>query len=118
MNDERVSIDKLIGEVFVEAFESYDNRELILIKDNGDKYVFYHEQDCCEDVHIKEITGDLADLLYVPITVAEETTSGYCPTWTFYKFATKKGYVDVSWVGQSNGYYSESVTIDFVPKFN
>jgi hypothetical protein len=75
-------------------------------------------------VGVEDITGDLDALVGAPLVVAEESTSGENPegitkeyqesfTWTFYKFATIKGYVDIRWYGESNGYYSESVDLMF-----
>lgn len=76
----------------------------------GQTFFMYHSQDCCEDVYIESIVGDLQDLIGNPLLLAsEEVSSDNCPTWTFYKFATIKGYVDIRWCGESNGYYSESV---------
>lgn len=90
------------------------------------EFIFKHDQDCCESVDIESITGDILDLVGTPILKAEES-SGETPsdyvfdyepdsyTWTFYKFATIKGYVDVRWLGVSNGYYGERVSLEFIP---
>ena len=86
---------------------------------DGDVYRMYHGQDCCESVYIDDIVGDLQDLVGSEILMAEEV-EGESPadfdesdhdsySWTFYKFATIKGYVDIRWFGSSNGYYSEGV---------
>ncbi len=86
----------------------------------ADKYKLFHNQDCCESVYIDDICGDLQDLVGKPLLMAEEVSNFDDPpdfkpesyesyTWTFYKFATVKGYVTIRWFGESNGYYSESV---------
>ncbi len=83
-------------------------------------YLMYHVEDCCESVTVDDIVGDINDLIGSEIIRAEESTSNTDEpsekievddsyTWTYYKIATKKGYVDIKWFGTSNGYYSEVV---------
>lgn len=117
-------ITDLIGKTFT-SVKCVDNE--LIFSNAYESYEFYHDQDCCEDVHIESIVGDLNDLVDNPILKAEESTSHENPvdfevpqkwgqdsfTWTFYKFATIKGYVDVRWYGESNGYYSEKVSINY-----
>jgi len=96
-----------------------NNEELRMTSTCGKEFVLKHKQDCCESVSIESIVGDLQDLVGSPILVAEESASeghGESSTWTFFKLATVKGWVDIRFFGESNGYYSESaylyVTLD------
>ncbi len=107
----------LIGKIIRVITIAESNDEILFILDDGSEYILYHDQDCCENVCIEEIIGDLGDLINTPILDASEETSKSIPdpdeddsvTWTFYKLSTIKGSVTIRWVGSSNGYYSESV---------
>jgi hypothetical protein len=113
-------IEDMVGKVFTSVTETGDT---MVFENATDRYVFFHQQDCCESVGINDIVGDLSDLVGEPLLIADEV-SGETPvgfedeyhesvTWTFYKFATRKGYVDIRWLGESNGYYSESVDLGY-----
>lgn len=111
----------LFGET-LEKVEVNADKDEILFVTRGGTFRMYHDQDCCESVTVEDICGDLSDLIGLPILLAEEAVSekdppGYTSentcresfTWTFYKLATLKGAVTIRWLGESNGYYSESV---------
>ena len=110
---------QMLGKTFVQVSGSVDGDEMLFETATGERFMFAHQQDCCETVRINDIVGDLQDLVGEPILVAEEVKGATEPdeehyesySYTFYKFATRKGYVDVRWLGESNGYYSESVDL-------
>lgn len=116
--------EDLLGKTLTSVENKGD--ELIFTLDSGQRCKLHHEQDCCENVRIEDVIGELADLIGLPLLMAEEVSSDEDPgpmsdyeesyTWTFYKLATIKGYVTVRWYGSSNGYYSESV--DFAAEVN
>lgn len=95
--------------------------EIVFEFTDGTAFCLNHSQNCCESVYIESVVGDWTDLIGHPLLVCEET-GGVIPanhephdgseTWTFYKFAGIKGYVDVRWYGSSNGYYSERVDLE------
>lgn len=106
----------MLGKTMRSVEQSED--EILFKATTGEVFRMYHGQDCCEHVEIEDIAGDLGDLVGSPLTMSEEISSeppdGHVPneeseTWTFYKFATVKGFVTIRWYGSSNGYYSESV---------
>lgn len=113
-------ISELIGKVITDIFINTRKTEIIFECQGGAKYRMYHSQDCCEEVTIEDICGDLNDLLYYPIILATEDTNrkeieglkaekNDTFTWTFYNIANKHGHVTIRWFGTSNGYYSEEV---------
>jgi len=116
-----VNFESLLGKVLKEVDVDNDNIKFVTV--DGEVYNMYHDQDCCESVSVESVVGDVQDLIGVPLLVAEESSSNENPedaevpnyqdsfTWTFYKLATIKGYVDIRWYGESNGYYSESVSL-------
>lgn len=118
-----VDFSELVGKTIVGVLGKVGDDEFTIETKDGQTYVMHHERNCCESVRIEDIAGDLNDLLGTPILEAEEVSSDKDPegyvntdtwrdsfTWTFYKLRTIKGGVTLRWLGESNGYYSESVT--------
>jgi len=113
-----MSIEDMEGKTFVKVEADRERDTLRFIEADGSYFEFYHCQDCCESVYIEDINGDISDLEGEVLTMAQESTKndtdgeyGESTTWTFYNFATIKGYVNIRWIGSSNGYYSESVDL-------
>lgn len=97
------------------------NESILFVATTGERWSMFYDPDCCASCSIEDVAGDLSDLVGTPILMAEEITNKENPkadydsdhgsfTWTFYKFATVKGYVTVRWYGESNGYYSETAS--------
>lgn len=123
MADFSVLLGKTLARI--EGAERGSDR-IVISTTTGERFVMWHRQDCCESVEVEDVCGDVADLIGSPILSAEEVThENEDPpgvtvedmyresfTWTFYKLATIKGSVTIRWLGESNGYYSESVDFE------
>lgn len=109
----------LIGLELVKVEGSVGSDEMSFEFSDGNKVKLYHSQDCCESVSVEDIDGEIQDLVGGIVVEFEEVSNPDYPapegdyvdsyTWTFYKVATTKGFVNIRWLGESNGYYSESV---------
>lgn len=80
----------------------------------------FHDQECCECVSIESIDNEEDIYTDTDFCEIEEVTNSGSDdnydsfTWTFYKIRTNKGYSTIRWLGESNGYYSESVDFRIV----
>lgn len=112
-------LKEFMGRVIKEIEGEKGSERLIFHFEEGRSLKMYHEADCCEAVWLEDVTGEMSDLIDTPIVVAEMWTEEGEPmtagedscTWTFYKFRTHRGDVTLRWNGESNGYYSEDVSI-------
>lgn len=94
-----------------------DGDNIVFCFSDGSTYKMYHQRDCCEDVWIQDVTGDIQKLVGWPLLSSKEVSykendcSG-STTWTFYHLRCQIESVTIRWNGSSNGYYSESVDIE------
>ena len=79
-----------------------------------------HHQECCESVYLEDVVGSFEDLIGYPLLEVSESivdiaTEDMSSTASYYNFRTVKASVQLRWVGESNGYYSETVDCYLYP---
>lgn len=115
-------LSTLIGKT-MRAVTQHGTESISFEAETGERWEMYYQPDGGASCSIEDVVGDLQSLVGAPIVVAEVVTNSDNPkpakpaeytdesfTWTFYKFATIKGYVTIRWYGSSNGYYSETAS--------
>lgn len=122
--DWQVPLSELVGKTIVRLEQVNDWSELRFFCSDGTVYALFHIRECCETVYLEDVNGELSWLLDTPILMADEAEEetgteeeyGTRYRWTFYRFATRKGYVDLRFLGLSNGYYSEKMDFIRIPE--
>jgi hypothetical protein len=119
------TINEMLGKTLRMVTQN-GNQSIDFEAETGERWVMHYVPDCCAHAEIEDVVGDLQDLVGAPLLMAEESTNStdpqkalYCVedsyTWSYYRFATVKGYVTIRWYGSSNGYYAEAAQIDRLP---
>ena len=99
-----------------------DDSDTIITTSDGSIYTLTHIQDCCEHVRVYGSVGNIDDVLNVEVIAAEDTNPMDNPnatdykaydsaTWSQFRIVTNKGAFEIWWLGESNGYYSETVSV-------
>ena len=120
--EETTILKELIGKTFDKVYIEDDS---LFLENKKEKYVLFQDTSCCDEGYLEDVCGDLENLIGNQLTIAEEFVgdSGgkedpdyidedhYVLYYTFYKFATIKGYVTIRWMYTAiNSSYSEQVT--------
>ena len=99
-----------------------DDSDTIITTSDGSIYTLTHLQDCCEHVRVYGSVGNIDDVLNEEVIAAEDTNPMDNPnapdykyyesaTWSQFRIVTNKGTFEIWWLGESNGYYSETVSV-------
>ena len=108
-----INIEQLKG-MTITAVVYKEVNESLLIHLNTHVLKMFHHQDCCESVYLADVVGSFEDLIGYPLLEVSESivsipTEDDSSTASYYNFKTIKANVQLRWVGESNGYYSETV---------
>jgi len=120
---DNVNFFELKGQIVKEITGLEKDSCEVFIRINNGTYKLYHEQNCCENVYVENVIGDEKDILNEEIIFAEEDAGANNPdwytedrfvscTWTKYVLKTKNASLEFWFLGESNGYYSESVSVE------
>jgi hypothetical protein len=124
---DRIEIGDLVGETLTYVDTDTSCAEIMLTTASGKVIKIFHDQDCCESVHIEDTEGNWHELIGKVIVEAtqEESHEGeppseYSDSWTrtTLRFKVDDATVISRWIGESNGYYSETVDIEMVAKLH
>lgn len=108
-----IDIEQLKG-MTITAVVYKEDDESLLIHLNTHVLEMIHYQDCCETVYLADVVGSFEDLIGYPLlevseTIVDTSSEDISSTASYYNFKTLKSSVQLRWVGESNGYYSETV---------
>ena len=122
MFERDIDISRLTGRTLVKA-DSDDSEYIALTMEDGAIVRFYHDQDCCEHVRLWDIVGGTVQDLEGQKIVGCSILQGDIPpevnyqpgeshTWTEHHLRLEdERLIKFRWLGESNGYYSESIYI-------
>lgn len=114
---------ELVGKTITATNVEHGDSAYTFTLSDGSVVSLYHDQDCCEHVRVCAVNGDPKQLLNKQIAFAEEDnplehpsvgdmSSSDSHTITVFTLKAVDGSeLEIVWLGESNGYYDESVSV-------
>src|SRR5690606_1558502 len=113
-NIKYVDFNELEGEIIV-SIDGIRNDDVTIKTASGRTFRMYHSQDCCESVYVSREYGSVDGILNKTVERAVYNTEYYAEasesgTITTFRIYCGDAYLELEWLGTSNGYYSEGVS--------